>query len=153
MPEPNEDAYAREVIRTVSDLVRKTDALETTVAQSVRHADEERDKLLASVNATIEQKWSESIGSVEAMRKDVFRAIVSLQLNASQHRDEHSAERNERAAAIGTEVAARSTDAIDRINRQLTVNLWMGALTALVVLNLLLIGFVVVRVAVVMYAR
>ncbi len=146
MLEPNEDAYAREVIRTVSDLTKRFE-------QYTQHADEERRSLIDSVNATVEQKWSESIGSVEAMRKDVFRAIVSLQLNASQHRDEHSAERNERAAAIGTEVAARSTDAIDRINRQLTVNLWMGALTALVVLNLLLIGFVVVRVALVMYAR
>ena len=59
------------------------------------------------------------------------RARSRIQLDAAQHRDEHSAERKERAA-----------DAVDRLNRQLTINLWMGALTALVVLNLLLVALV-----------
>ena len=120
----NDDAFAAEVIRTVADLTRKFE-------QYTKHADEERRSLIESVN-----------GTVEAMRKDVFRAIIRLQLDASQHRDEHSAERNERAA-----------DAVDRLNRQLIWNVWMGALTALVVLNLLLIGFVVIQVVQVMYAR
>ena len=94
------------------------------------HADNERRILLESVNAT-----------VEAMRKDVFKTIAAVQLDARQHRDEHAAERKERAA-----------DAVDRLNRQLALNLWLGALTVLVVVNLLLIGFVVIRALQVMYA-
>ena len=42
----------------------------------------------------------------------------------------------------------QAADAIERINRQLTWNVWMGALTVLVVINLLLLGFVVVRVVI-----
>lgn len=122
---PSDDEFhTSAMVSAVRDMAAKLE-------QYTRHADSERAQLIESVNAT-----------VEAMRKDVFRAIVSVQLNASQHRDEHSAERKERAA-----------DAIDRLNRQLTINLWMGALTALVVINLLLIGFVVIRVVVVLYGR
>ncbi len=119
-----DDTYASAIVESFRDLNRKLD-------DYTQHADAERKQLIESVN-----------GTVEAMRKDVYRAIISLQLDASQHRDEHSAERKERAA-----------DVVERINRQLTINLWMGALTALVVINLLLIGFVVVRVAQVMYGR
>lgn len=90
-----------------------------------QHADEERTKLRADVYAI-----------VEAMRKDVFKTIAAVQLDTRQHRDEHAADRKERAA-----------DAIDRLNRQLVLNIWLGALTALVVINLLLIGFVVIRTA------
>ena len=106
------------------------------------HADEERDHMRVELNAAIDKKWQAMVDTVEAMRKDVYRVVINLQLNDSQHRDEHSAERKERAA-----------DAVDRLNRQLTINLWMGALTALVVLNLLLIGFVVVKTAEVPYGR
>ena len=120
----DEDTYASAIVESFRDLNRKLD-------DYTHHADAERKQLIESVN-----------GTVEAMRKDVHRAIVSLQLNASQHRAEHIVERPERAA-----------DVVERINRQLTINLWMGALTALVVINLLLIGFVVVRVAQVMYGR
>ncbi len=112
------------MVNAVRDMAHKLE-------QYTQHADQERKKLEQSVTATI-----------EAMRKDTYRAIIALQLDASQHRDEHSAERKERAA-----------DAVDRLNRQLTINLWMGALTALVVLNLLLIGFVVVKTAEVLYGR
>ncbi len=122
---PNDDdAYAKEVIRTVAELTRRFE-------QYTKHADGERHALIESVN-----------GTVEAMRKDVYRVIVGLQLNDSQHRDEHSAERNERAA-----------DAVGRLNRQLTINLWMVALTTLVVINLLLIGFIAVQFAQVIYGR
>jgi hypothetical protein len=125
MSPPTDDEFQTSaMVDAVRDMSRKLD-------NYTRHADQERDKLLASVN-----------GTVEAMRKDVYRAIISLQLNASQHKDEHTAERKERAA-----------DAIERVNRQLTVNLWMGALTVMVVINLLLIGFVVVRVVLVAYGQ
>lgn len=124
MPAPNEDFHTSAMVAAVRDMAQKLE-------QYQQHADTERDKLNASVNAT-----------VEAMRKDVHVAIASLQIRAMQHEDTHSAERHERAA-----------DAIDRLNRQLTINLWMGSLTALVVLNLLLIGFVVVRIVQVVYGR
>ena len=125
MPNPNDDDFhTNAMVSAVRDMSQRLE-------QYTKHADSERAHLIDSVN-----------GTVEAMRKDVYKAVISLQLNASQHKDEHMAERNERAA-----------DAVERINRQLTINLWMGALTALVVLNLLLIGFVVVRVALVLYGR
>lgn len=125
MPTPNDDdTHSSAMVNAVRDMAVKLE-------HYTKHADAERAQLIESVNAT-----------VEAMRKDVFRVIVNLQLDASQHRDEHSTDRQERAV-----------DAVARLNRQLTQNLWMGALTALVVLNLLLIGFVVVRVAQVMYGR
>lgn len=120
----DDDADTSVVVGVIRDLVQRVETYQ-------QHADDERKQLIETVN-----------GTVEAMRKDVFRAIVALQLDASQHRDEHSAERKERAA-----------DAIDRLNRQLILNVWLGALTILVVVNLLLIGFVVVRVAEVMYGH
>jgi response regulator RpfG family c-di-GMP phosphodiesterase len=120
----DEDSHTSAMVDAVRDMAHRLEEYQ-------HHADDERTKLLESVN-----------GTVEAMRKDVYRAIISLQLNAAQHRDEHTADRKERAS-----------DAIDRLNRQLTINMWMGALTALVVINLLLIGFVVIRVAQVMYGR
>lgn len=125
------DVYASEVIRTVAELTKRTEAMTQQLAQSIIHADEERRLLIDSVNRT-----------VELMRRDVFKTVAALQLDTRQHRDEHAAERKERAA-----------DAVDRLNRQLIVNMWMGALTALVVLNLLLIGFVVIKVAQVLYGR
>lgn len=125
MPAPNDDDFhTSAMVSAVRDMAQKLE-------QYQQHADEEREKLQQSVNAT-----------VEAMRKDVYRVIVNLQLDASQHRDEHIADRKERAA-----------DAVARLNRQLTQNLWMGALTVLVVLNLLLIGYIVIRVAQVAYGR
>ena len=122
---PNDDDFhTSAMVSAVRDMAHKLE-------QYTQHADTEREKLQQSVN-----------GAIEAMRKDTYRAIIALQLDASQHRDEHSAERKERAV-----------DAIDRLNRQMIWNLWMGALTLMVVINLLLIGFVVVRVALVLYGR
>lgn len=125
MPPQNDESYH------TSAMVDAVQGMAQKLEQYTQHADVDRKKLRNEVNAT-----------VEAMRKDVHAVISRIQLDASQHRDEHSAERQERA-----------TDAVERLNRQLTINLWMGALTALVVLNLLLIGFVVARVAWVMYGR
>lgn len=119
-----EDFHTSAMVSAVRDMGRKLD-------QYQQHADAERKVLLESVNAT-----------VEAMRKDVFKTIAAVQLDTRQHRDEHSAERKERAA-----------DAIDRMNRQLALNLWLGALTVLVVFNLMLIGYIAVEVARVIYAR
>lgn len=119
-----EEFHTSAMVSAVREMAQK---LEVYTA----HADQERKTLIDTVNAT-----------VESMRKDVFKTVAAVQLDTRQHRDEHAAERKERAA-----------DAAERVNRQLTINLWMGALTALVVLNLLLIGFVVVRVAQVMYGR
>lgn len=121
MPSDDDDSVMVGVIR---DLVRRVESYQ-------QHADDEREKLNATVNAT-----------VEAMRKDTYRAIIALQLDASQHRDEHSADRKDRA-----------TDAVDRLNRQLVLNVWLGALTILVVINLLLLGYVVIRIALVLYGR
>ena len=121
---PSDDDHPSAMVAAVRDMATKLELYQ-------QHADYQRTKLMESVNLT-----------VEAMRKDVFATTSRIQLDISQHKDEHTADRKE-----------RSVDAIERINRQLTINLWMGALTALVVLNLLLIGFVVVRVAVVLYAR
>ena len=120
----NEPFIATNMAEAVRDMAQQ-------LARYSQHADEERAKLRDEVNAT-----------VEAMRKDVFRVIVGLQINATQHRDEHTIDRQERAA-----------DSVARFNRQLTQNLWMGTLTVLVVLNLLLVGFIVIRVALVMYGR
>lgn len=126
MPAQNndEDFHTSAMVAAVRDMARE-------LQEYKQHADTEREKLQKSVNAT-----------VEAMRKDVHVAIAALQIRAMQHEDTHSAERHERAA-----------DAIDRLNRQLIWNLWMGALTVMVVINLLLIGYVVVRVAQVAYGR
>ena len=122
---PNdEEFHTSAMVAAVRDMARNLE-------QFQQYADEERKKLRDEVNQT-----------VEALRKDVHAVIIRLQLDVSQHRDEHSAERKERAV-----------DAIDRLNHQLVLNLWLGALTGLVVLNLLLIGFIVIRVAQVMYAR
>ena len=120
----DEDFHTSAMVNAVRDMAHKLELY-------TQHADQERKKLEQSVTATI-----------EAMRKDTYRAIIALQLDASQHRDEHSAERAERAA-----------DAVERINRQLVWNVWMGALTVLVVLNLLLIGYVVITTAEVLYGR
>ena len=125
MPTPNDDEFhTSAMVSAVRDMIGRLE-------HYTRHADDERSKLRGEVN-----------GTVEAMRKDFHAVVIRIQLDVLQHRDEHAADRRERA-----------TDAVDRLNRQLTYNLWMCALTALVVLNLLLIGFVVIRVAHVVYAR
>lgn len=117
MPGDDEEFHTSAMVSAVRDMAAKLERFE-------RHADDERRRLRAEVNENI-----------AAFRKDVHEVISKIQLDAAQHRDEHSAERKERAA-----------DAIDRLNRQLVLNLWLGVLTTLVVVNLLLIGFIVARV-------
>jgi len=79
-----------------------------------RHGDDERKKLIAEVNATI-----------AAMRKDFWDTTLKIQRDAAQHRDEHTVERGERS------------------NRQTTHDIWMGALTLLGLINLLLAMYLV----------
>lgn len=110
MPAPtDEEFHVSAMVDAVRDMQRKLEAFE-------RHGDEERTKLRAGIDAT-----------VAAMRKDVWDTLVDLQLDASQHRDEHITERKERAA-----------DSIVRANRQTTVDMWMGGLTVLGLINLVL---------------
>jgi len=119
MQPPNEEYHTSAMVDAVRDMTRKLE-------QFQRHADDAR-----------KTQRNELLNLIESLRKDVYRAISALQLDSSQHRDEHAADRQRQAA-----------DAIERINRQLTWNVWMGALTVLVVINLLLLGFVVVRVVI-----
>ncbi len=118
----HEEFHSSAMVDAVRDMARKLE-------QYTQHADEERKKLLESVN-----------GTVASMRQDVHASIGSLQLNASQHRDEHTAERKERAA-----------DVIDRLNRQLVLNIWLGALTGLLIFVVVLVAVVLARL--VLYAR
>lgn len=83
-----------------------------------RHADEERDKLRG-----------ELVGLAESMRKDVHKAIAALQIDAMQHKDTHTA------------------DGVQRSNRQLIQDLWLGALTVLGVVNLALAIYLAAQVA------
>lgn len=140
MPPPSEDEFhTSAMVDAVREMTRE-------LQEHTRHADAERERLMLTVNSTVAgalQRVDSTVdglrgdvqGTVESMRKDVHKAILNLQLDASQHRDEHIADRKERAA-----------DAVARLNRQLTQNLWMGVLTALVVINLLLLALIVVRV-------
>lgn len=120
----NDDFHTSAMVTAVRDMAQRLE-------QYQQHADAEREKLRLDVQSTI-----------EAMRKDVHVAIASLQIRAMQHEDTHTAERKERAV-----------DAVDRLNRQLILNLWLGAVTVLAVINLLLIGYIVVQVAKVLYGR
>jgi hypothetical protein len=108
---PNDDRpyLATTMVEAVQEMGRKLETFE-------RHSDDERRKLRAGIDAT-----------VAAMRKDFWETTIKIQRDAAQHRDEHSAERSERA-----------TDGITRSNRQLVLDIWMGALTIVSVINLLI---------------
>lgn len=112
---PNDDPpyVATTMAEAVRDMARQLE-------RDSQHADAERTKLRAEVNAIIDQKWGEAIGSIEAMRKDVHVAIASIQIRAMQHEDSHTIDKHE------------------RISRQLILSLALGALIALGVLNLIL---------------
>lgn len=112
----DDDAYAHEVIRTVRQLTERVEAY-------TRGNDESRARFQASIE-----------GIVVALRSDVHRSITALQLTDSQHKDDHIAERKERAA-----------DSVQRSNRQFIWDLWMGGLTALGVINLILAVYLVAR--------
>jgi hypothetical protein len=104
----DDTAYEMSVIKAVQDLTRRVD-------ESEQHADDERDKLRATMETT-----------VAAMREDFWRTTVAIQRDGIIHRDEHIVERKERAA-----------DIVQRTQRQTTVDNWMGVLTILAAINLL----------------
>jgi len=124
MPPNNEEFHTSAMVDAVREMSQE-------LRDYKAHADQERSTFRAEV-------WT----AIEAMRKDVYAVVIRLQLENSQHRDDHTADRAERA-----------TDAVDRLNRQLTLNMWLGALTVLVVVNLFLIAYIVIRVALVIYGR
>jgi carbamoylphosphate synthase large subunit len=76
----DDDAYAREVIRVVADLTKRLEDHTRT-----------RDEAFKQLQETVE-------GVVVSMRKDVHKAITSLQLTNSDHSKTHDADRVERAA-------------------------------------------------------
>lgn len=80
---PNEDGYAKEVIRTVAELSSKFE-------QYTHDGDEARKELKASVEGTVVQ-----------MRIDVHKAITALQLHQSDHGKSHEADRIERTNRQG----------------------------------------------------
>lgn len=110
-------ALTAEMIKAVRDLSDRLTAFE-------RKADTARKDLRHTVDQNL-----------AALRKDVHEVTTKLQLDASQHRDEHIAERKERAA-----------DHVQRTQRQALQDRWMGALTTLVVLLLILSSIVAARV-------
>ncbi len=105
----DDDAYANAVVKALADMAHKLETFE-------RHADDERHKLRAGVDAT-----------VAAMRKDFWDTTLVIQRDAAQHRDEHTVERRERT------------------NRQATHDIWMGALTVLGLINLILAVYLAVQ--------
>jgi hypothetical protein len=76
----DDDRYAREVIRAVGDLTKRLE----------EHT-RSRDEAFKHLQTTLE-------GVVVALRTDVHKAIISLQLNNSDHTKTHDADRIERAA-------------------------------------------------------
>jgi hypothetical protein len=80
MSNPDDDAYAREVIRVVADLTKRLEEYTRT-----------RDEAFSQLQTSVE-------GIVVALRTDVHKAIISLQLNNSDHTKTHDADRVERAA-------------------------------------------------------
>ncbi len=80
MASTDDDAYAREVIRVVADLTKR-------VEEHTKTGEESRKQLQDTVEAI-----------VVALRTDVHKAIISLQLNNSDHSKTHDADRVERAA-------------------------------------------------------
>lgn len=75
----NDDSYANAVIEAVHDLT-------VLVEQHKRSGDDARQQLQTTVEQT-----------VAAMRQDVHKAIMSLQLGQADHKGAHEADRVERA--------------------------------------------------------
>lgn len=107
----NEEFHTSAMVEAVRDMARKLEHFE-------RHADDERKKLRAGVDST-----------VAAMREDFWKTTLVIQRDQAQHRDEHTAERQERT------------------NRQASHDIWMGALTVLGLINLALALYLVFQVA------
>lgn len=92
MPTPNDDeTISAQVLRALGDL---SDTMRTN-----------------------NQRFDEITSS---LRRDFWATLAKIQLDAMQHRDEHTADQNERT------------------HRQTTYDRWMGALTVLGLINLLL---------------
>lgn len=114
---PNEEEFhTSAMVDAVRDMSRKLE-------QYQRHADDERKKMLGDVNAT-----------VAGMRQDFWKTTIAIQRDQAQHRDEHTAERKERAA-----------DVVVRSHRQTTHDVWMIALTVLGAINLAVTGYLAVQ--------
>lgn len=79
MASTDDDGYAREVVQVVRDLTAQFE-------EHTRSGDEGRKQLLHTVE-----------GIVAGLRTDVHKAIISLQLNNSDHEKSHSADRIDRA--------------------------------------------------------
>jgi len=94
------DRRDHDVVNAVLDMSR-------TVEESVNHGDKAR----AQLQATVE-------GIVAALRTDVHRAIVSLQIDQVDHRKAHEADR------------------VERITRQQVLNIWMIAMTVLLLIGI-----------------
>ena len=111
----DEDAYAREVIRAVAGLTKQMEEYTRTRDEAFKHLQE-----------TVE-------GVVVALRTDVHKAIISLQLANSDHTKTHDADRVERAAR---QVA---------VDGQMTeIRYWsIAALVGIVAIGAFLIGWLV----------
>jgi hypothetical protein len=72
-------------------------------------------------DAAFKQLQESVEGVVVSMRQDFWKTTIAIQRDATQHRDEHIVDRGERT------------------HRQTTVDVWMGALTLLGLINLALI--------------
>lgn len=115
MATPDDDAYAREVIRVVADLTKRLEEHTRT-----------RDEAFNHLQTTVE-------GIVVALRKDVHTAIISLQLKNSDHVNTHDADRVERTTR---QVA---------VDKQMTeIRNWsIGALLGIIAVGAFLIGWLV----------
>lgn len=108
----DDDAYSREVIRVVADLTKRLE----------EHT-RSRDEAFKHLQTTVE-------GIVVALRTDVHKAIISLQLNNSDHSKTHDADRVDRAAR---QVA---------VDKQMSeIRNWsIGALVGIIAIGAFLIG-------------
>jgi len=97
------------------EVVRAVGDLTKRVDDYERNSSQDRADFKATIEASIVQ-----------LRRDFHEALAPIQLNEIDHRKVHETDRSERT------------------NRQLVLDLWMGGITALVILNLILLGVVVV---------
>lgn len=106
-----DDRYSQAVVDAVLDMTRKIEASTADMTSKVeaftRHGDEARQQLQATVE-----------GIVAALRTDVHRAIVGIQIDQVDHRKAHDIDR------------------FERIRRQWSINLWMVVLTALLLVGI-----------------
>jgi hypothetical protein len=114
--DPEDDSYARAVVKVVGDLTKRVDDYEQS-------SKEDRAAFKTSIESTMVK-----------LRTDFWDTTIKIQRDAAIHRDEHIVERKERAA-----------DLIQRIQRQTTVDIWMGALTLLGLINIILVLYLALR--------